>query len=187
MSEDREQAVTQEVEQAKKPVMTHLDISDIELLDRVAKERRLSRSSLMREVLMAYVIDYLAFKGTNRQKVRLEVPLGEVPDMPDEQPVEVDEIEEMYEEVIISHQPIDEIEEEKPQPVQIVEPGVVYGPPKACLVCNAVTNQIGQAEISIVNSGADWGVWGCHACSSNGRWYESKPSEILVNTRVARS
>lgn len=57
-----------------------------------------------------------------------------------------------------------------------------YGAPSSCPVCAASTNEIGDPELAIVKSGKDWGAWGCHACNSNGRWYDNKECSILKNS-----
>lgn len=56
-----------------------------------------------------------------------------------------------------------------------------YGAPTSCPVCAADVNEIGDPELAIVKSGKDWGAWGCHACNSNGRWYDNKECNILTN------
>ena len=57
------------------------------------------------------------------------------------------------------------------------------GIPNECPVCGAThtSDALQQPAITSMRSGTDWGCWSCYECFSTGRWYDTKPLEVIEN------
>ena len=156
-------------------VSFQMAITDIKLVDAAAKLRNTSRANFMREVVIAQARHTVI----NADKERAEIEAMIARALSPRSEAEAEKVEEIEPTVVEVKDAVTVSQNE-----QSIDKSL-HGVPSSCPVCGAITNELGESEISSVRSESDFGAWGCCACGSNGRWYDDKPWVIVTNTKAA--
>ena len=156
-------------------VSCQMAVTDIKLVDAAAKLRNTSRAQFMRDVVIAQARHTVI----NADKERAEIEAMIARALSPRSQAEAEKVEEAAPAVVEVQEAVTVSQDEQSLDTSL------HGVPKECPVCGAVTNELGESEISSVRAEGDYGAWGCYACGSNGRWYDDKPWTIVTNTKAA--